>query len=315
MTKKSKPKDIKDHRPRVGMHLSPSADPLRDIISDIRHLKHEVEIQRIELEEQYQNPQKAQFREQQIEQQQKQYTVGKIFASRPSNGTLHQSQRELRIFAQSMIARLESDRRRISFQLHDTLAQGLATIKLFLESKLVQMSKEDLSDPFSIEAILEITRENLNEVRRLINELRPRILDDLGLLATIRWYRQEFLHRHPDIDVAIHLNATEVDIPARLKLPIYRVFQEAIDNIAAHDPLVNRIDFRLTRQSQTVRLEISDDGYDSPVAVRLEQALNPLILSVKCYTELSGGRFNLQSPCSRGTCFEATWNIEKRRMY
>jgi signal transduction histidine kinase len=94
----------------------------------------------------------------------------------------------------------------------------------------------------------------------LTNYLRPRILDDLGLLATIRWYRQASLQRHPDIAAAVHLNATEMDIPARLKLPIYRVFQEAVDNIVGHDRLVNRIEFRLTRQLQTVQLEIYADG-------------------------------------------------------
>ena len=314
MVEDNTPKRIENIRRCSQRRLSPSSDSFQEIIDEIDHFKRTLEIRRGELEENFKNLYKYHTNFQQVTPQ-KQKIQGRSPTRRPNNAKLRQSQKELRTFAQSMIYRMESDRRRISLQLHNNLAQGLAAIKLFLETKLSQLSKEDMPGSFSIEAILGITQENLNEVRRLINYLRPRMLDDLGLLATIRWYRQEFLQHHPDIALAIHLNATEMDIPASLKLPIYRVFQEAVDNSAGHGHLVNHIDFRLTRQLQTVQLEICADGYDKPAPVPPEQGLNPLILGVKCYTELSGGRFNLRSASSRGSWIEATWDIEKQKIF
>jgi len=104
-------------------------------------------------------------------------------------------QNELINFAKHTVRRLENERRKISRELHDNVAQGLATIKLFLENKLALMGEEEGSSSFSIEFILDITRDNLNEIRRIINYLRPKMLDDIGLLATIQRHWQEFQDR------------------------------------------------------------------------------------------------------------------------
>jgi len=140
----------------------------------------------------------------------------------------------LRVFAQDAVDRLESERLKVSLQLHDTIAQSLATMKLFLENKLVRMGEEQIPSTYSIESILEIIRDTLNEVRWLINYLRPKMLDEIGLLATIQWHWRDFRTRHPDLAVKMNLTATEADIPAKLKLFAYRIIQEATHIIESH---------------------------------------------------------------------------------
>ena len=77
------------------------------------------------------------------------------------------------------------------------------------------MDKEKVPSSFSTESILEITRDNLNEIRRIINYLRPKMLDVIGLLATIQWHWQKFQSRSPDITLKITLAETEADIPEK----------------------------------------------------------------------------------------------------
>ena len=135
------------------------------------------------------------------------------------------------------------------FSSDNTRRRNPYSIKLFLENKLALKSKEEISSSFSIASILKITRDNLNEIRRIINYLRPKMLDDIGLLATIQWHWQEFQSRLPDIALKMKLAATETDIPIKQKLIIYRIIQEATNNIARHSQ-PTRIDFELTREKQ-----------------------------------------------------------------
>jgi len=168
-------------------------------------------------------------------------------------------QNELINFAKHTVRRLENERRKISRELHDSIAQGLVTIKLFLENKLALMGEEENSSLFSIESILEITQDNLNEIRRIINYLRPKMLDDIGLFATIQWHWREFQGRMPDLTLKIKLAVTESDIPQKLKLIIYRIIQEASNNIE-HRGLATRVELKLTREDHVLKLEIRDDG-------------------------------------------------------
>ena len=222
-------------------------------------------------------------------------------------------QNELINFAKHTVRRLENERRKISRELHDNVAQGLVTIKLFLENKLALMGGEVDSSSFSIESILDITRDNLNEIRRIINYLRPKMLDDIGLLATIQWHWQEFQDRMPDLALKINMAITESDIPQKLKLIIYRIIQEA-SNCIERRGLATRVEFELTREGHVLKLEIRDNGNGFDIeALPPEPSRHPGLTSIKEYTELSEGRFSLRSSQPKGTCIEVTWDLANRR--
>ena len=156
-------------------------------------------------------------------------------------------------------------------------------------------------------SILEITRDNLNEIRRIINYLRPKMLDDIGLLATIQGHWQKFQSRSPNLALKIKLAETEAII--------YRIIQEASNNIERHSR-ATRVEFELRREDQSLKLKIRDNGNGFDLeALQSKLSRNPGLTSMKEYTELSDGRFSLRSSRNKGTCIEATWDLGNRQNF
>lgn len=263
----------------------------------------------IELEMQIKELRDANYELQNIKRRLEKQVREKTVELRRSHEKFDRSQKELKIFAQDAVERLERERLKVSVQLHDTIAQNLATLKLFLENRLARMDEERVPSSYSIEPILEIIQDTLKESRWLINYLRPKMLDELGLLASIQWHCRDFRNRHSDLAVKMNLTATEADIPTRLKLIVYRIIQEATNNIESHNQTI-RIDFDLTSEEHTLKLRVRNHGnafYDEPI--RSESELDPGLTRIKEYAELSGGRFAFRPLKNKGTCVEAQWDI------
>lgn len=301
---------------RAAKPGSASDDISREIIGDIDHLKNEIDEHWLDLERQFQKLRDSQNTLQNIEQELRQRVEEKTVELRQTNKTLRHSHKALRLFAWNTVNRLERERSRVSLELHDNVAQGLATIKLFLENKLALMGKEEkIPSLFSIESILEITRDNLNEIRRIINYLRPRMLDEIGLLATTQWYWKQFRNQYSDLDVKLNLTATEADIPSKLKLVLYRIIQQASNNVACCS-LATRMDLDLKRENQILKLRIRDNGKGfEPETFHSSQNISQGLSNMKEYAELSGGRFSFIPTQNKGTCIEMTWDLGNHQKF
>jgi len=227
---------------------------------------------------------------------------------------LQSSRRELQYIAENTIHLLERERRKISLELHDTIAQGLATIKLLLENKLAMMGPEppaDQGSAFSIEHILDIAGRNLNETRRIMNYLRPKLLDEVGFLATLRWHWQEFERIHPEIVLHKEIRISESDLPEELTLVVYRIVQEASNNIGRHSN-ASRVDFSLRQKKSRLYLRIADNGSGFDAKHALEGRNNGMgITSMRERSELSGGEFSLRSNDGEGTVIEVRWKLDR----
>jgi len=315
MTDKDKHKNHETGGLRAKKRSSSSSDTAGGIMGHIDRRKHDPALQQVELEKQILELQTSLIELHNTKQRLEKRLLKKTVDLRQINEQLRRSQNELKIFAKNTSERLERERRKVSGVLHDTVAQGLASIKLFLENKLDPRDKEKIPSPSSIESLLEITQDNLYETRRLINYLRPKMLDDIGLLATIQWHWQQFRNRHPEITLKMNLTASETDIPAKLKLVIYRVIQEAADNIA-RDSQATRIDFEFARIAQSLKLKIRDNGKGFDLGlIQAEPPRNAGLADMKEYIELSGGRFSLRSSQHKGTCIGATWHLGNRQNF
>jgi len=228
---------------------------------------------------------------------------------RERTAELQKSKRELQYIAENTIHLLERERRKISLDLHDTIAQGLATIKLLLENKLATMDRETAPSPFSIERILDIAGRSLNETRRIMYYLRPKMLDEIGFLATLRWHWQEFDRLHPEISVRKDIRIAENKLPEELTLVVYRIVQEATQNIERHSR-ADRVEFSLQQQKDRLQLRIADNGggFD-PENPEAEPGTKMGINSMKERAELSGGQFTLQSADGEGTVVDVRWDL------
>ena len=172
-----------------------------------------------------------------------------------------ESRENLRALSTRQQSLLEQERRRMAREIHDELGQALTGLKLDLHmirneikegkpvSEQVAQRMKDL--PSQIDS-------SITTVRRIATELRPPILDDLGLVAAIEWQTQEF-QRRTGKTCLMSANVDGVDMSADGNTAIFRIFQEALTNIARHaDAETVTVDLR--ERDRKVVLRIEDDG-------------------------------------------------------
>ena len=194
----------------------------------------------------------------------------------------------------------EAERRHLARELHDEIGQVLTGLKLLLETAPQQSGKGQ--DP--LHEAQGIVSDLLQQVRQLSINLRPQILDDLGLLVALEWYFQTY-ERRTRISVRFGRGTVkETVLSPELKTTIFRVVQEALTNIARHAQ-VSAASVRLRQSKRTLELKIGDQG----VGFHPTKALDNLTSGLSGMQErvrLVGGQFKVVSRPGRGTLLTAT---------
>jgi len=166
---------------------------------------------------------------------------------------------KLRMLAQRVVELQEEERARLSRDLHDGISQCLVSIKLQIEAGVIRLSK---GTGQGAQAVLEKAAQQLNgvlgEVRRISHNLRPALLDDLGLAAALHHLSQEFSQSSA---TPVHFQEEGVTdgLPEMANTVLFRLAQEALTNIERHAG-ASRIDISLSGADGWVTLRISDDG-------------------------------------------------------
>ena len=140
-------------------------------------------------------------------------------------------------------------------------------------------------------------------------DLRPSTLDDLGILSTIAWLCREFQATFSTVEIKREITAEESEIPSPLKIVLYRVLQEALNNVAKHSG-ADKITISLMKKDDTIQLAVEDNGcgFDVKEALSVESSERGFGLgSMKERTELSGGTFVINSAKGSGTFILASW--------
>ena len=205
----------------------------------------------------------------------------------------------------------EEERRRLARDLHDSLGQKLTGVKFLIEAALGQPWPEERRAGMGrLHALVPTIQDAVEEVRRISTELRPSILDDLGLLPTMAWHLREFEKAHPGFVVEQRLGVTESEVPDRLRTPIYRVLQEASNNVAKHSG-TSRMVVGLECDDGRLCLSVQDDGvgFDPETPLRAAGSQGLGMGSMRERTELSGGIFSVRSSPGRGTTIRAEWPL------
>ena len=125
-----------------------------------------------------------------------------ITINRRTETELRQTQKQLRELSRKILDAQENERRLVAQEIHDSIGGSLAAIKFALEEKLEGMGQVPSSEVISVEKIISFVDEAIKETRRISARLRPSLLDDLGLLATISWTCREFENLYPAIQIA-----------------------------------------------------------------------------------------------------------------
>jgi PAS domain S-box-containing protein len=212
------------------------------------------------------------------------------------------AQRALLTYSRRLIAAQEAERRRIARELHDQIGQVLTALKL--NTHAIQSARDGREAGPLIADNLKMLDEALEQVRDLSVELRPLLLDDLGLVTALRWYVDRQTQRTGVLAEFIS-DSLEPDLrlTSELETACFRIAQEALTNVArhAHAKLVT---VRLSRNGPSLILLIEDDGVGFDIEALQGQALANATLGLRGMQERAhavGGRIKIDSATDKGT--------------
>jgi signal transduction histidine kinase len=230
-----------------------------------------------------------------------------------SKDALRESERQLKHLSSALLRVQENERRAVATELHDNLGQLLTAIKFNIESVLVRMEPDE-SCARDLEALIPMIQSAVEQVRNIYTGLMPTVLDDLGIVATLSWFCREFQNDHPNVEVEMESDVSEQDISADLKLEIFRIVQDAFNNVAVHSK-AESARVSLIGENRSVRLEIWDNGNGFDVSHTLSgtcQNCGLGLMSMQRRAELSGGSFQIESAVGSGTLIKVKWALANR---
>ena len=221
---------------------------------------------------------------------------------------LRKSEMQLRLLSSKLIEAQEDERKIIARELHDSIGANLTAIIYGLEEAIDSVSGEQATQ---LKEVLGMAQETVEETRRISSNLRPPILDDLGILATINWFVRQFQGLYDSINIEKHIEVQEDDVADPLKIAIYRIVQEALNNAAKHSK-ADTVRISLRPTEERLELTIADNGTGFDPATLLHQGepgTGMGLDDMKERTELSGGSFTIRSKRDEGTVVEASWPL------
>jgi PAS domain S-box-containing protein len=171
---------------------------------------------------------------------------------------LRRSQERLRTLSSHMEKIREEERRELALEVHDELGQALTALKLdlaWLNRQLPEAPREVSGKIAAMEAFVE---QNIERVKRISSRLRPRLLDDLGLLSAIEWQAGEFEEK-TGVSCRVVLPSGELDLDPERATALFRIFQETLTNITRHAK-ATRVRVLMSREPDHLLLRVSDNG-------------------------------------------------------
>lgn len=209
----------------------------------------------------------------------------------------------------------EEERARIARELHDGLGQALTAVKMDLSAAARQLGPEASAMRRRVVDARRLIDESLNELRRLVFDLRPATLDNLGLGAALESYARDWQDR-TGISATVEADRFEPRLPFQMETALYRICQEALTNVAKH-ARASRAVVRLEKAEGRVQVVVEDDGIGFDVAASTQSENGPRgvgLLSMERRVAELGGVFNIESGPGKGTRVRVSvpWHTERR---
>ncbi len=206
----------------------------------------------------------------------------------------------LQILSRQLMEAQEAERHRIARELHDEIGQALTAVKISMQAVMRSVNSSNLEN--QLEESINIVDRALQQVRDLSLDLRPSLLDDLGLAAALRWYvdRQA---RLAGFVAEFGVELGESRLPPGLETACFRVAQEALTNVVRH-ARARRVRVEVRQHEQELLLLIRDDGVGFDVRAAQERAVRGTSMGLLGMQErvlLAGGQIRIESGVARGT--------------
>ena len=204
----------------------------------------------------------------------------------------------------------EEERKRISRELHDELGQSLMAISMNLEMLKRSAGAEDENLKTKFADIHNLVQQTMDTVHRFARELRPAMLEELGLVPTLRSYLKDFAVR-TGLRVNFRSDSSAEALDRDQKIVIFRVAQESLTNIAKHAQ-ASQVDFSICKTDGWMCLKVADDGKsfkDDPMeSARRKGRLG--LIGMEERVGLVGGKFSIESQPGKGTTICVTMPVK-----
>lgn len=226
------------------------------------------------------------------------------------NDYIRLSAYRLHQLSSKLVQSQEDERKRIASELHDGLGQTLSALKYQVEAAiLVSKGGSDVKvNDENLNNILNSATSALAELRRISVDLRPSILEDIGLLMTLKWFANEYNKVYADLNIDLQFNITELDIPDENKSVIYRIVQESMNNTAKHSD-ATKIYIHLIKNKSGVLLRITDNGCGFDLKKVMSNKKSGLGLkNMEERAVNSGAEFTINSSVTSGTVVQVFWS-------
>ncbi|MGH3941597.1 MAG: GAF domain-containing sensor histidine kinase [Pseudonocardiaceae bacterium] len=227
-------------------------------------------------------------------------TVAGLMAGAIENASLHSklAEREeaMERFAEQIVLLQETERRRLAGEIHDGISQRIVSLSFHLSAAADALASDPRAAAEQIARAQDLAGAALDETRHAIAGLRPPVLDDLGLAASLESLARSTPLPHVQVDTVT------TDLPEHAETAVYRIAQEALQNVLKH-ACAQHVHLRLSATAEAVLLEVSDDGAGFDPAAESEQARpgGYGLPGMQQRAELLGGQLTMESTPGRGT--------------
>lgn len=210
------------------------------------------------------------------------------------------TEKALQALSRQLLNAQEQERRRIAHELHDEIGQALSAIKVNLVA--LELKPEPTTWTQRIQDTINVADNTLQQVRNLSLDLRPSLLDDLGLGAALRWHLDQQAQR-TGFDGQFVAETLHGELGPDIKVTCFRIAQEAINNIVRHAQ-AQRVMVELRQLNHQLKLSIRDDGVGFDVGKAWKSAVSGAslgVLGMQERAQLAGGQLEINSTPGRGT--------------
>jgi PAS domain S-box-containing protein len=234
-----------------------------------------------------------------VEEQLRQFNTRLETEVKEKTAEISQSNADLRALASHLQDVREEERAAMAREVHDELGQQLTGLKMdlaLIAKKGPSADKEWLVA--KAQATMGLLDTTIRTVRKIASELRPGILDDLGLIAAIEWQGQEFMKR-TGIDTSFHSDVTMIHLPPPMSIGLFRICQESLTNIARHAGATH-VSIVLDGDDTHLHLTICDDGHGIDLQKRNKNGKTLGLLGMKERALMMGGTLTIDSSPGNG---------------
>jgi len=216
----------------------------------------------------------------------------------------------LRTITSQLLVSQEAERKRIASELHDSLGQSLSLLRLEIETCLQEARTNDgtVNLP-ALERTHEHSRRALEELRTISRNLRPTIINDVGLEGSLEILCRDFQASQPEVSLDKNLSGSLTNVPDDVAVAVYRIAQEALNNTARHSK-ANSASISFAADENSYRLVVSDDGCGLPSGRMPNRGLG--LITMRERAETLGGQFKTECRAGKGCTILVTWPRQNR---